>query len=116
MYYKKLPKVSKYRRWPILHKKSIKTEASSLEYPKHYIIDVGSKGKEIKVMLNGLMLKSIQICEPLVTPEGLATCEWLLTDTSVRPTDPISFNKTASDSGIQVWSWSEIKFWLQPVC
>lgn len=96
--------------------KSVKTEASSLEYPKHYVIDVSSKGEEIKAMFNGQMLKSIQICEPLLVPEGLVMREWLLTDTKVCPTDPIPFNKTASVSVIQVWSWSEIEFWLQPVC
>lgn len=96
--------------------KSIKNEASPLEYPKHYVTDINLKGKGIKAMLNGQMLKSIQICEPLLTPEGLVMCEWLLTNTNVCPTDPISFNKTASDSVTQVWSWSEIKFWLQPVC
>lgn len=92
--------------------KSIKTEASSLEYPKHYLIDISSKGKENKAMLNGQMLKFIQICEPLLTPVGLVMCEWLLTNTNMCPTDPISFNKTAADAVIQVWSWSEIKIWL----
>lgn len=96
--------------------KSVKTKARSLEYKKHYVIDVSSKGKEIKAMLNGQMLKFIQICKPLLAPEGLVMHEWLLTDTNVCPADPIPFNKTASVSIIQVRSWSEIKFWLQPVC
>lgn len=82
--------------------KSVKTEAISLENPKHYLIDKCSKGKEVKVMLNGQMLKFIQICEPLLTPIGLVTCVQLLTDINVRSIDTISFNKAAVDTVIQV--------------
>lgn len=59
----------------LFYVKIFKTEASSLEYPKHYVIDISSKGKQIKAMFNGQMLKSIQICEPLLVPEGLVMCE-----------------------------------------
>lgn len=66
------------------------------------------------MMFNSQILKLIQIYESLLTPVGPVRTVQLLTNINVCP-NTVSFNKAAGDAVIQVWSWSEIRIWLQPV-